>query len=242
MEYMSIMIRRLRAVHAKRKLARSVRAMRRLHPEWSPRVWSNSELQRIGGLFEGSVINVSGWEDKDKQGGCYADYFPNKSTYTVSNIGGVKGVSNRTGEILIDLERDIDPSLEQQFDVVFNHTTLEHVFDIGCAFNVLCGLSRDIVILVVPFMQIEHWAVGSYGDYHRFTEFGVRRHIEERGFEIVYLNSNHNPVFPIYYFCVGSRHPGKWKGAMENPRLPIQYIDKDGNRKRSIEDSFPIME
>jgi len=34
-----------------------------------PRAWSNRELNKIGTLLSGSVLNCSGWCDEDKQGG-----------------------------------------------------------------------------------------------------------------------------------------------------------------------------
>ena len=47
----------------------------------SPRIWSNRELERYAGLFKGRVVNVSAWEDKDKEGRRYRDYFSNAEAY-----------------------------------------------------------------------------------------------------------------------------------------------------------------
>ena len=44
--------------------------LRRLYPERAfrkPRVWSNNVLRSFANIFEGEVINVSGWEDEDKE-------------------------------------------------------------------------------------------------------------------------------------------------------------------------------
>ena len=40
----------------------------------TPRIWSNSELAKFSGLFTGDVVNVSGWNDFDKQSNRYKDY------------------------------------------------------------------------------------------------------------------------------------------------------------------------
>jgi len=32
-----------------------------------PRIWSNAELRKFAHLFSGSIVNVSGWIDKDKE-------------------------------------------------------------------------------------------------------------------------------------------------------------------------------
>ena len=191
--------------------------VRWLHPEWHPRRWSNERLRQIGTRLAGDVINVSAWEDRDKEGGTYAEYFPDKTTYAISNYGGTKGESHRADEIRLDLEKPVPHELRRAFDVVVNHTTLEHVYDCHAALDALCELSRDVVVVVVPFMQIEHWEPTVFGDYWRFTALGLQRHFEERELTPLYLASNHNPVFPIYYICVASREPLRWEDAFNFP-------------------------
>ncbi|MCX2978856.1 hypothetical protein [Candidatus Marimicrobium litorale] len=227
---------------AKTGFSRLARLMRRSHPEWNPRRWSNQELRRFGALFCGDLINVSGWNDEDKQGDVYANYFPNKGSYSISNFGGVRGASDGGREVSLDLSLPPDGEFSSRYDVVFNHTTLEHVFDVSTAFDVLCDLTRDIVILVVPFMQIEHWAKDSYRDYHRFTEFGIISYFEERGFRVLYISSNHNPVFPIYFFCVASRQPERWGGKFPTGELVWQKYSDNGDYKRSTGQHYKIME
>lgn len=221
---------------------RTVRLMRTLHPEWEPRNWSNAELRAFGHLFGGEVINVSGWRDEDKQGGVYSEYFPNRNSYSISNYGGIKGSSGQDSELVIDVEKPLPIDLVGKFDVVFNHTMLEHVFDSGRAFDTLCALSRDLVIVVVPFMQIEHWGHNSYRDYHRMTGFGVQKYFEDRGFDVLYLSSNHNPVFPIYYFCIASSQPEKWREHFPPFNFSYVEIDNLGNRKRPVDRTFAFME
>ncbi len=186
--------------------------MASLRRDWHPRRWSNAELRRFARLFDGDIINVSGWDDRDKEGGCYADYFPNKRSYIISNIGGARGSSGRKDEIYLDLSRPLPEDLRGRFDVVFNHTTLEHIYDIRAAAACLCGLSRDILIAVVPFMQEMHWDEGSYLDFWRPTPFALERMLEENGLRALYMSWNDNPVYPIYLFCIASREPDRWEG------------------------------
>jgi len=61
-------------------------------------------------------------------------------------------------------------------------------------------------------MKVEHWEARSYFDYWRFTEFTLNRLMHNNGFQILYLSSNHNPVYPIYFFVIASRCPEIWKG------------------------------
>ncbi len=185
--------------------------VRAANPEWQPRVWSNSELKKFAHMYQGSVINVSGWKDMDKQGGRYQDYFVNAKDYHVSNIDGCRGKNGLPNEIHIDLQSEVDDQLAGRYEVVFNHTTLEHVSDVRLAIKNLCKLTSDTVILVVPFIQVEHWSYGSYLDYFRFTEFALRELFDEQGFEVMYIDGNHNPVYPVYYFVVASRSPDKWQ-------------------------------
>ena len=94
------------------------------------RCWSNSVLRQIAPLFKGDVVNVSGWRDEDKEGGLYRDYFSAARSYRVTNFGGFRGESANT-TLRLDLEKDLPQGLNGCADVVFNHTTLEHVIDMA---------------------------------------------------------------------------------------------------------------
>jgi hypothetical protein len=100
-----------------------------------PRLWSNQELRKIAHFFKGRVVNVSAWKDEDKEGGRYQDYFINSSNYSITNFkadaNGEQGYENET---FLDLEQDLPPELERNYDVVFNHTTLEHIYEARKAF------------------------------------------------------------------------------------------------------------
>ena len=111
------------------------------------RVWSNDQLKLFAHLFKGEVVNVSAWQDKDKQGNSYKSYFKNSNNYWITNFKsearGFQG--NLENEYYLDL---VDPKaqIDRTFDVVFNHTVLEHIFEVQAAFKNLCNLSNDIVI------------------------------------------------------------------------------------------------
>jgi hypothetical protein len=178
-----------------------------------PRIWSNRELERFAGLFEGDVVNVSGWKDIDKEGRRYKDYFTRAASYSVTNFKAeVKGMQGLENEIFLDLERELPPELAQRFDVVFNHTTLEHVYEARTAFANLCRMSRDVVIVVLPFLQPYH---STYGDYWRFSPLAVKRLCEENGFELVYQSFNNHPSSAVYVFSIATRQPGRWKGRFD---------------------------
>ena len=177
------------------------------------RVWSNNELKKVSSLFSGDIINVSGWKDEDKEGGYYKDYFSNSRSYSISNYKNeAKGFQGVDGEIFLDLEKQLDPDLERGFDVVFNHTTLEHVFDVQKAVKNLCLLSRDIVIAVVPFLQEMH---GLYGDFWRFTPSAIQRMFASNGFEVFHLTFNKEENSSVYIFFIASKNPDKWKSKYE---------------------------
>ena len=115
----------------------------------APRVWSNKVLAELAYLFEGEVANISGWKDLDKEGKSYKDYFINSSSYCISNyLSEARGFQgNIENEFFLNLEDDLDKKLLNKFDVVFNHTVLEHIFNVHKAFENLCLLSKDIVIV-----------------------------------------------------------------------------------------------
>jgi hypothetical protein len=174
-----------------------------------PRNWSNQELKKFAHLFRGDIVNVSGWKDKDKEGDEYKNYFINKKSYTITNYKGEKGTSSIDNEIFLDLEKPLSQELYRKFNVVFNHTTLEHVFDIFTAFKNICDMSNDIVILVIPFIQGFHECPNSFSDFWRPTHMAIEKMFDCNGFSVVYGNSS--KVSPIYHFFIASKNPEKWK-------------------------------
>jgi len=178
------------------------------------RRWSNRELRRLAPAFGGHVVNVSGWNDEDKEGGTYRSYFSAASRYTLTNHAGERGFGGRDGERLLDLSQPPPQDLERSFDVVFNHTTLEHIFEARQAFANLCRLSRDVVIVVVPFAQQQH-ETASFGDYWRFTPSCLRQLYAENGLGVVYEAESPDADAASYLLFVGARQPELWR-----PRLP----------------------
>ena len=179
-----------------------------------PRRWSNQELKKFASLFTGDVVNVSAWKDADKEGKHYKDYFSQATDYYITNYKEeARGFQGYDEEIRLDLTDKIDDKLKNHFDVVFNHTTLEHIYNVKEAFHNLCLLSRDIVIVVVPFMQLMH---ADYGDYWRFTPSAIKKLYEENGFNLLYLSFNNQRHASVYIFAIGSKNPEKWKAVINN--------------------------
>lgn len=180
-----------------------------------PRCWSNQELRRLAALFHGDIVNVSAGDDVDKQGATYAEYFVNKHDYYITNYapGAFRGYKSRSNEIYLDLRAPLPPNLLHRFDVAFNHTTLEHVFEIHAAFATLCALSRDIVIVVVPFAQVQH-ENNAYEDFWRLTPTCLRRLFQDNGFTTVYESESPQVDASIYLLFVASRHPDKWVNVL----------------------------
>lgn len=179
------------------------------------RHWSNRELQKVAPLFAGNIVNVSAGENIDKEGSTYDQYFPNKSSFSLTNYapGDFRGFEGRQNEYLVDLSQELPAELEARFDVALNHTVLEHVFDVQKAFRNLSRLSKDIVIVVVPFAQVQHDSPG-YEDYWRLCPAGLRYLFQENGLEVIYEAGNSNVNAAVYLFFVGSRHPERWRDKM----------------------------
>lgn len=198
------------------------------------RRWSNAQLRQIAPLCGGRVVNVSAGDDDDKEGSTYDRYFSAATTYTLTNIhAAFRGFQGRPNEIPLDLTDPLPPGLAGSFDVVFNHTTLEHVFDVRTAFRTLCELSADLVIIVVPFAQVQHENVG-YQDFWRFTPTCLRALYAENGLDVVYEAANNEFNASVYLLIVGSRHADRWHG-----RFPgWQPLDKAaswiGSRRRPL--------
>lgn len=180
------------------------------------RLWSNDVLRRIGPLAAGEIVNVSAWEDADKEGERYRDYFPNASHYFTTNYGGFRG-GGIDDTFLLDLEAPLPDELKGRFDVVFNHTTLEHIFDVFRAVENLCSMTRDAVIIVVPAVQQEHWSE-SFSDYWRFTTRGLKALLQRNGLEVMLLVSSPYRNAAIYHLILASRQPERWRDHL--PALP----------------------
>ena len=195
-----------------------------------PRVWSNQELKKFASSFSGDVVNVSAWNDGDKEGACYRDYFTNAGSYTITNYRAeARGLQGFENELFLDLTKDLPEALINRFDVVFNHTVLEHIFEVEKAFENLCLLSRDVVILVVPFLQKMH---ADYGDYWRFTPEAVKKLFERNGSSVQYLSFNSHLNASVYIFCIGTKNPEKWRGV-----IPYRYA-YEAPVKRSESENF----
>lgn len=210
-----------------------------------PRIWSNRELAKFAHLFHGDVVNVSGWKDIDKEGRRYRDYFVNAGSYTITNFRSeARGFQGFDQEIFLDLEVDLPADLHGRFDVVFNHTTLEHVYAVHKAFSNICNMSRDVVIQVLPFLQPYH---SSYGDYWRFTPLTIKRMFEDNGFTTLYQSFNSHKRSSVYTFTIASRTPEKWQdhfqwsfscvdpeGRDSEPYIGCHAIPNWGHRLRGL--------
>jgi hypothetical protein len=198
------------------------------------RRWSNAQLRLIAPMCDGRVVNVSAGDDEDKEGAAYAGYFSAATSYTLTNFrAAYRGFQGRPNEIELDLSQPLPAGLAGSFEVVFNHTTLEHVFEVRTAFRGLCDLSTDLVIVVVPFAQVQHENVG-YQDFWRFTPTCLRALFAENGLDVVYEAANDDFNASVYLFVVGSRHAERWRS-----RFPTwQRLDKAaswiGSRRRPL--------
>lgn len=192
-------------------------------PSRQARIWSNQELKKFSNLFSGKVINVSAWKDEDKQGGYYKNYFIKAKSYEISNYDGWRGDNTKLSGYTIDLEKEIDPGLVRVFDVVFNHTTLEHIFLVSEAFKNLCLLSKDIAIIVVPFVQRLHGPQD--GDFWRLSPYCVRRLFQQNGYSVIYESAS-SSCDVIYLFFIATRHPENWSDIIQSKTIEQESVSE----------------
>ena len=176
------------------------------------RNWSNSEIERFAPLFSGRVVNVSAWKDEDKQGRRYREYFNAADSYHLTNFrADARGVQGLEGEVFLDLSAPLPDEFEQSFDCVFNHTTLEHIYEVHTAFSNLCRMSRDAVMVVVPFLQEMH---AGYGDFWRFTPTCLQRMFQQNGYQPIYTSYNNHFMASVYIFMIAVRNPEDWRNRI----------------------------
>ena len=192
-------------------------------PENHPRRWSNREIRRLGTLFKGRIVNVSGWRDEDKEGGHYRNYFPNAESYGLTNYWGT-GVPNdgAAGAVFLDLQSPLPEALHDSCEVAFSHTVLEHIGNVELAMRNIGAMTTDAALIVVPWMQDEHYRPGIFGDYWRFSPLGMQRLMGLVGLEMVYCEANDQPWYPVYLVAVGTKKPEVWKD---------QFSELDWNRR-----------
>ncbi len=197
------------------------------------RIYSNNLLKEYLKYFGGNIINVSGWEDSDKQGGFYIDYYNDVKSYTISNIDGINGTPKaRKGGIeyiYLDLDNPIDDGFNGLYDVVFNHTVLEHIFSLFNALEVITSLSKDVIITIVPFSQPVHYT-DSYGDYHRITPRFLEQYFSKKGYTTILSDYNDQPFSHIYVINISTKFPDKYKAFFKN--APMNFdINIHPNKK-----------
>ncbi len=199
----------------------------------SPRIWSNGVLKPICNLLGGHVVNVSGWKDSDKDGLTYRSYFPKATKYSITNYKseacGFQG--NLENEIFLDLEASLPPELRQAFDVVFSHTVLEHVFECVVAAQNMADMTRDALVITVPFLQEQHT---DYGDYWRFTPTCLARLLRKTGLQPVYIDYNDAARDSIYVVAVATRYPERWSSIRSLPGNKLDTIESTNVGKQII--------
>lgn len=87
--------------------------------------------------------------------------------------------------------------MKNKFDLVFSHTVLERVYEVHTAFKNLCLISKDAVILLVPFLQQMH---ADYGDHWRFTPLRIKRLFKDNKLSLLYLSFNKHRSASVYIF------------------------------------------
>ncbi|WP_026753224.1 hypothetical protein [Sediminibacter sp. Hel_I_10] len=196
-----------------------------------PRVWSNRELSKFAHLFSGDIANVSGWKDIDKEGNTYKNYFYNASNYIITNYKSeARGFQDMENEIFLDLSSELPQNLINRFDVVFNHTVLEHIYQVQIAVKNLCLMTKDIAIVVVPFLQEMH---ADYGDYWRFTPQTMDNLFKENGMDLMYCSFNSHKNASVYLFCIASKQKNKWIDLIPQSKSHIDPFS-DGNHQNWV--------
>lgn len=211
-----------------RLLGLLVRWTSRRYPDANARRWSNRQLRRFGSLFNGDVINVSAGADRDKEGGRYRDYFSAARSYRTSNFNhDPEGDAN---QLLLDLSVGRGGCGERtgQFDVVFSHTVLEHIYNIDQAVQNLCAMTRDCVITIVPALQSYHHNEPIFKDFWRFSPFTLIELFKAEGLSTIYLDWNSAPVGNVYLFHIATRSPDRWQDVIRMPSRHCQETEGPG--------------
>lgn len=182
-------------------------------PTREARIWSNEIVRKIAPHVTGDVVNISAWRDQDKEGSSYRKYFTNANSYSTTNFQGWRGEDGITDHEL-DLLKPAPVELREKFDVVYNHTTLEHVYDFVRALDTMNEMARDAILIVVPWMQHLHGPDDS--DFWRFSPYAMRRLFNERGFDIVVEAAGPDRAKVVYLTYFASRRAAYWEERLSS--------------------------
>ena len=179
-------------------------------PTLEARVWSNHEISLIAPFVSGNVVNVSAWNDEDKEGRRYRDYFSAAASYETTNFEGWRGEGS-PADHAVDLQNPAPDCLVGRYDLVFNHTTLEHIFDIHQAFRTMASMSCDAMLIIVPFMQHLHGIED--GDFWRPSPYAMRRMHRDAGFTVIREAAGPKKAKVRYLSYFSSKYPDRWREA-----------------------------
>ncbi|KAA0909969.1 hypothetical protein FLO80_19135 [Aquicoccus porphyridii] len=207
-----------------KRMVRYVRGTSSLPPARAARVWSNSEIAFIAPYVTGDVVNVSAWEDQDKEGRHYRDYFSSADSYETTNFEGWRGAGVRADHV-VDLQSAAPDDLLDRYDLVFNHTTLEHIFDIHQAFRTMGSMSRDAMLVIVPFMQHLHGPED--GDFWRPSPYAMRRLHKESGLTVLREAAGPKGGKVRYLSYFSSKKPDRWKDSGIESKGDCEAILRD---------------
>ena len=87
-------------------------------------------------------------------------------------------------------------------------------------------MSREAVILVLPFLQQYH---ADYGDYWRVSPEALRRMFEANGLTLVYQSFNTHRRASVYTFSIAVRDPAAWQGRLP----PWTFTSTDPGTRRA---------
>lgn len=188
-------------------LLRKLRGTPNLPPARGARVWSNHEISLVAPHVTGDVVNVSAWKDEDKEGRRYRDYFSAAASYKTTNFEGWRG-EGVLADHVVDLQSPAPDELIERYDLVFNHTTLEHIFDIHQAFRTMASMSRDAMLVIVPFMQHLHGPED--GDFWRPSPYAMRRMHQNAGLTVIREAAGPKEAKVRYLSYFSSKNPDRW--------------------------------
>ena len=150
------------------------------------------------GLYMAISQFSSHMHDKLLDFGCGSK--PYKALFTVSEYVGtdieVSGHDHRNEEIDVYYDGKTLPFADETFDSIFSSEVFEHVFNLS---QILDELNRVLkpggcMLLTVPFVWDEHEI--PY-DFARYTSFGLKHILREKGFVIVQEKKTTNYVSTV---------------------------------------------
>lgn len=155
-------------------------------------------IKRVAPRLHGKVLDF----------GCGSKPYENLFTSADSYLGcdlDVSGHDHRDSRIDCFYDGERLPFQNSTFDAVVSFETFEHIFNLSTILAEVRRVTKEsgYLLISIPFAWEEHEI--PY-DFARYTSYGMRRLLEDRGYEVIDLQKTTTQVLAVFQLFIAYLH------------------------------------